>query len=311
MIETLKSLGPTQRILTKISSAFDALGLDILPEDYFEFIEQIKDSGAGRSIVRSLGSVLSDLRIFDPIIDGLDVVDETTVLMSFRDPAFLPGFGLVDDSDIVQFNASQLGQTTRGTFEMFFDGSDYGLTKGAEDIDAFHYDHRSGFLSISTVGDAETSSGQTFDQNDQLRIWVGPSIGVRQDQIPFWNDSVIDVFPGQEDSPSISFDEFVDLLINRSGGSIEPRVFEVQGDFNLDALFRANLNRSAPDLGSTSRNAQIQDRTFANEDVIEFYFSQTNTTVSHLGSSLFDMNASGFSGNLTGLDFDNNPFFLV
>jgi hypothetical protein len=49
----------------------------------------------------------------------------------------VPGIaGTTDDSDIVLFSATSLGATTAGTFSLYFDGSDVGLTTSAEDVDA-------------------------------------------------------------------------------------------------------------------------------------------------------------------------------
>ncbi|MFH0982735.1 MAG: S8 family serine peptidase [Planctomycetota bacterium] len=39
------------------------------------------------------------------------------------------------DEDLFQFNATSLGATTSGSFQMYFDGSDVGLTGSAEDVD--------------------------------------------------------------------------------------------------------------------------------------------------------------------------------
>jgi hypothetical protein len=70
-------------------------------------------------------------------IDGFAVIDADTILLSFDSPATLPGSLSVDDSDIVQFDGT-LGPSPVGTFSLFFDGSDVGLTSDpAEDIDAF------------------------------------------------------------------------------------------------------------------------------------------------------------------------------
>lgn len=70
-------------------------------------------------------------------IDAFDILDDTMILMSFDRPVTLAGLGRVDDSDVVKFKVASLGEgSTAGSFELFLDGSELGLTRGGEDIDA-------------------------------------------------------------------------------------------------------------------------------------------------------------------------------
>jgi hypothetical protein len=73
---------------------------------------------------------------------GVDVnafhrVDSDTILLSFDNAVSLPGLGAVADTDVVQFEATSLGDTTAGTFSLYFNGADVGLDTSAEDIDGF------------------------------------------------------------------------------------------------------------------------------------------------------------------------------
>ena len=95
-------------------------------------------------------------------IDDFAVLSPTRILMSFTDPILagrLPGvplsFGAIDDSDIVQFDATSLGLTTAGTFSIYFDGSDptVGLTTAGEDVNSLEV-LPNGDLVISTVNNA-------------------------------------------------------------------------------------------------------------------------------------------------------------
>ncbi|MCP4944176.1 MAG: hypothetical protein GY924_19650, partial [Planctomycetaceae bacterium] len=54
-------------------------------------------------------------------------------------------------SDIVRFVPTTLGTDTSGSFEMYFDGSDVGLSSNGEDLDAIGF-APDGRLLISTVG---------------------------------------------------------------------------------------------------------------------------------------------------------------
>ena len=70
----------------------------------------------------------SDVGLAGWNVDGLAIVDESTLLLSFAGPESVPGIAeTVWDSDIVAFAASSLGEETAGTFSLYFDGSDVGL----------------------------------------------------------------------------------------------------------------------------------------------------------------------------------------
>jgi hypothetical protein len=95
----------------------------------------------------------SDVGVASHDIDAFAVVDANTLLMSFEGNGMVPGIsGVVADSDIVAFEATSLGSATAGTFSLFFDGSDVGLTTVAEDITAIEL-LPNGQLIISTLGD--------------------------------------------------------------------------------------------------------------------------------------------------------------
>jgi hypothetical protein len=96
-------------------------------------------------------------------IDGLDVLAADQLLISFTASGFVPGIGTVDDSDIVLFSGS-LGPATSGTFSMYFDGSDVGLTRNGEDIDGLSL-LDSGDLLISTKGGFKASGSSGGDED--------------------------------------------------------------------------------------------------------------------------------------------------
>ena len=98
----------------------------------------------------------SDVGLGSVDVDAFHVVDDATILLSVDRLIELPDVGLVEDHDVVRFEASDLGTSTRGTFTMYLDGSGYGLEGPGADIDAIT--ERDGELLISirgniTVGD--------------------------------------------------------------------------------------------------------------------------------------------------------------
>lgn len=96
-------------------------------------------------------------------IDGLATLADGSLLLSFRLIGELPGVPGVDDSDIVRFLPTSLGENTAGTWERWLDGSEIGLHEPSEDIDAIEY--RDGDLYLSTTGrfSAEGRSGRPED----------------------------------------------------------------------------------------------------------------------------------------------------
>ncbi len=65
----------------------------------------------------------------DADVIGFHKLADGSLLFTFlEDGIMLPDVGYVDGSDIVRFIPTSLGDTTSGSFEMYFDGSDVGLT---------------------------------------------------------------------------------------------------------------------------------------------------------------------------------------
>ncbi|RME72743.1 MAG: pectin esterase [Chloroflexi bacterium] len=125
--------------LTRVRNE-DIVGFDETIGDYIMVFDG-SDVGIGGT----------DVDAFDIQVGNGGIV--TQILMSFRAETTLPGVGVVDDSDIVSFVPTSLGEVTAGTFSLFFDGSQVGLTTNGEDIDALHL-LEGDLLVISTVGTA-------------------------------------------------------------------------------------------------------------------------------------------------------------
>ena len=79
----------------------------------------------------------SDVGVGGLTLDAFSVVSASELLLSFSTAGTVPGIsGFVDDSDLVLFTANSLGDETSGSFSLYFDGSDVGLTQSTEDVDA-------------------------------------------------------------------------------------------------------------------------------------------------------------------------------
>jgi hypothetical protein len=107
-------------------------------------------------------------------VNAFVLLSDDTILLSFVGSTTIPDVGSVDDSDIVQFTPTSLGTNTAGTFSLFFDGSDVGLTTNGEDIDAIGVS-TDGKLVISTIGSHSVPGVSGADED--LLIFTATSFG--------------------------------------------------------------------------------------------------------------------------------------
>jgi hypothetical protein len=117
------------------------------------------DSGSGLWAKEFDGS---DVGLSGFEISGMARLANGDLLMSFTAAGTIGGLS-VDDSDIVQFTGT-LGPNTSGTFSMYFDGSDVGLTSNGEDIDSIAFS-AAGDLIISTTGGFSGTGASGADED--------------------------------------------------------------------------------------------------------------------------------------------------
>ncbi len=110
----------------------------------------------------------SDVGLATVDVDAFHLIDDTTILMSFDRSIELDGLGRVDDHDIVRFDASRMGETTRGEFSIHVDGFDLGLVGTGADIDAIttHGDQ----LLVSLRGNLEHPSAGLLRDEDLIAL---------------------------------------------------------------------------------------------------------------------------------------------
>lgn len=111
-------------------------------------------------------------------IDALAVLDNGRLLLSLDKETNIPGLGPVDDSDIFLFIPEAVGEDTNGRFAWFFDGSDVGLTKGDEDVNAFTL-LPDGRLLISTKSSfkVDSENGTLRGKDEDLLLFTPTSLG--------------------------------------------------------------------------------------------------------------------------------------
>ncbi len=167
-------------------------------------------------------------RVFDASAAGLPgnadvdalVVDGAVYYMSFRrnGGTNVPGIGLVDDEDIVRYEA--------GAWSLYFDGAAVGLAdSNGEDVDGFEL-LANGDILVSTVGNARVSGlGGTHRDEDLLRCQPAAS--------PVSNCSWSRYFDGSDVALNNSGGEDIDGVSVSPDGSIR---LSTLGAFNVAGL---------------------------------------------------------------------------
>jgi hypothetical protein len=200
----------------------------------------------------------SDVGLSAFMVDAFDIIAPDQILFSFTGAGAIPGIsGTTDDSDIVLFTAISLGDTTSGTFSLYFDGSDISLTTDQEDIDAVQL-LPNGHLLISTIG---------------LFNVTGVS-GNDVDLIEFTHSSLGGVTSG---TWSMYFDGS-DVGLTKSAEDIDGLAIASNGDIYL----------------STFGGFQVTGLTGENEDVFIFTPSQLGTTTAGTFNSPLFFNGSHY-----------------
>jgi hypothetical protein len=116
----------------------------------------------------------SDVGISEDL-NGFLLLNDGSILITFKASFSLSGLGTVDDSDIVQFFPTSTGPNTAGSFSLYFDGSDVGLSDSSEDIDAIGR-APDGRLVISTTGSFSVSGVSGKDED--LLVFNDTSFGL-------------------------------------------------------------------------------------------------------------------------------------
>jgi hypothetical protein len=117
----------------------------------------------------------SDVGLSSTDVDAFARLPNGHLLLSTDGSASLPGIGTVDDSDIVEFTPTSLGSATAGSYSLYFDGSDVGLTTDAEDVDGIALTP-DGRLVISTLGNYSVP-GLSSGTDEELIVLNNATLG--------------------------------------------------------------------------------------------------------------------------------------
>lgn len=175
----------------------------------------------------------SDVGLGRTDVDAFHINTDGSILMSFNHPVNFPApLGKVDDSDIVKFIPTQLGDNTAGAFELYFDGSDVALETGSEDIDAFSFT-ADGLLVISTYGKVNVPGVEAKDED--LLVFTATSLGTNTQGTwaLYFDGSDVELAERGEDVDSLHIDPLTgDLYMATRSNYIAKSNNSISGDYN-------------------------------------------------------------------------------
>jgi hypothetical protein len=106
-------------------------------------------------------------------VDAVSVLADGRLVLSTAGTPSVTGVSGAANSDLLRFTPTQLGATTKGTWAMFFDASDVGLSGSTENLDAVALGDSGNpnlpLIYLSTNGNFSVP-GQTGKSNDILRF---------------------------------------------------------------------------------------------------------------------------------------------
>jgi VCBS repeat-containing protein len=210
----------------------------------------------------------SDVGLSGLDLSAFDVIGAAEILVSFSEPMNHPDIpNAVDDSDILKFTAVQTGPDTAGTFEVYFDGSDVGLTTFDEGVDAVTL-LDDGRCVLSVRGSVSVPGVDSA--NEDLLIFEATSIGdaTSGSWSRYFDGSDVALAEGSEDVDGVAVDPSENILLSTVGA------FSVSGVSGAD------------------------------EDILVFQPTQLgfSTTGTFSPNLLFDGSSFGVTGNITGFD---------
>ncbi|MEZ4868058.1 MAG: ExeM/NucH family extracellular endonuclease [Caldilineaceae bacterium] len=188
-----------------------------------------------------LGLILNDL-------EGFYLLDEEgalpNILMTFALPRWLPNVGWVFPNDIVKFTPTSLGSNSSGSFAIYLDGSDVGLTTLGEGLDAISMSP-DGRLVVSTAGNFAVpgTNGVLRGQDKDLLVLNNGSFGANSSGVwsLYLDGSAVGLNTGAEDLWAAYIAPNGELYLSTLGG------FAVSGaSGNGNEIFICTPGNQAP-----------------------------------------------------------------
>jgi uncharacterized delta-60 repeat protein len=152
-------------LLMSFSSNVTVNGIAATPQDILRF--DATSLGSTTSGTWSLYFDGSDVGLADATaekIDALSLLPDGRLLLSTNGNPAVTGVSGAKDEDVLAFTPASLGSTTAGTWSLYFDGSDVGLSEtSGEDIDALDVVGNNVYLSSQDTFSVSGVSGADED----------------------------------------------------------------------------------------------------------------------------------------------------
>lgn len=158
----------------------------------------------------------SDVGLSSFVLRGVHINNDGTLLLAVNNTATLPGVGTIEATDILRFVPTSLGNTTAGTFELYFDGSDVGLDNNNERIDAIAI-APDGRLIISTLGSVTVPGVNAADED--LLAFSPTSLGANTagSWSLYFDGSDVGLTDNSEDIDGVSIDRSGAIYLSTEG----------------------------------------------------------------------------------------------
>jgi len=152
-------------ILMSFTTAVTVNGITATPQDILRFdASSLGSTTAGTFSMYFDGSDVSFADTTNEKIDSLSRLPDGRLLISSTGNPVLPGVSSAKDEDVLVFTPTTLGDTTSGTWAMYFDGSDVGLAEtSGEDVDALDVVGSNIYLSTQDIFSVNGVSGADED----------------------------------------------------------------------------------------------------------------------------------------------------
>ena len=229
-----------------------------------------------------------DIDAFCFLPDG-SIIMSTAGTFSVPGPSGTPITG--NGEDLLRFVPTSVGATTAGTWSMYFDGSDVGLSASSENIDAVAV-LSDGRVLISTTGSFSVP-GATGDDEDLVSFTPTTFGAATSGTWSFY-------FDGSDVGLTANDAEDVDALDVRETGGNPILYFSTRGNFSVTGVSGANEDVAAftpTTLGSTTAGTFASSLAF---DGSLLGLSSFNVDGFHLVPASSSILASGLSSASTG-----------
>jgi hypothetical protein len=169
------SIVDADTILMSFNSAITVNGIAATQQDVLRFdATSLGSTTAGTFSLYFDGSDVGFDNTTNEKIDSLSLLSDGRLLISTTGSPSVPGPVNGKDEDVLAFTPTSLGNVTNGTWSLYFDGSDVGLSESSnEDVDAL--DVVGANLYLSTVGDFSVTGLSGADED--VFVCAATSIG--------------------------------------------------------------------------------------------------------------------------------------